>query len=295
MPIPLSTPAPMRPATNVPWPSVSTRAEPPTKLFAPRILPGEVGMAGVDAGVDDRDRDRLERGQRDPRGVEAAVREVPLLRHERIARREREMARDERLDVADAARSRGARRLRARRRPARGSASGCRACVPVRRSTAAATTSALRTVREADGDAGSAGSPRQRERDRHEHDDERDPPHPVTCTTGDVPAANAGARGAPSPVAPCRDGRVELEPEGACAVRRPPRRRAPRSSPSCRSTAIDGAGKLGLDRSAEDARLGRGRTGERQARRDLHEQRRRGAALRLEPVPRRPHRLDVER
>ena len=54
----------------------------------------EIGMACVDAGVDDRDRDRLERRQRDPRGVEAAVREVPLLRHERIARREREVARE---------------------------------------------------------------------------------------------------------------------------------------------------------------------------------------------------------
>ena len=54
----------------------------------------EVWMAGIDAGVDDRDRNRLERGQRDPRGVEAAVREVPLLRHERIARREREMTRE---------------------------------------------------------------------------------------------------------------------------------------------------------------------------------------------------------
>ena len=38
MPIPLSTPAAMRPATNVPCPRLSTRADPPTKLFAPRIL-----------------------------------------------------------------------------------------------------------------------------------------------------------------------------------------------------------------------------------------------------------------
>src|SRR6187551_3773146 len=62
----------------------------------------EVWMACIDAGVDDRDWNRLERGQRDPRGVEAAVREVPLLRHERIARREREMTRENRLNVTHA-------------------------------------------------------------------------------------------------------------------------------------------------------------------------------------------------
>jgi hypothetical protein len=63
----------------------------------------EVGMTGVDSGVDDSHRDRLERRERDPRLVEAAVREVPLLRHEWVGRRECEMARDERLHVADAA------------------------------------------------------------------------------------------------------------------------------------------------------------------------------------------------
>ena len=39
MPIPLPTPAAMSPATNVPCPSVSVPAGPPTKLFAARILP----------------------------------------------------------------------------------------------------------------------------------------------------------------------------------------------------------------------------------------------------------------
>ena len=83
IPMPLSTPAAISPATNVPWPNESVRAEPPTKLFASRILPGELGVSGVDARVDHGDRDRLEGRERDPRLVEAAVGQVPLLRDQR--------------------------------------------------------------------------------------------------------------------------------------------------------------------------------------------------------------------
>ncbi len=43
MPMPFPTPAAMRPATKVPWPSVSTPAEPPTKLRESRILPASSG------------------------------------------------------------------------------------------------------------------------------------------------------------------------------------------------------------------------------------------------------------
>src|SRR5262245_35829338 len=58
-------------------------------------------MSRVDARVDDRDGDLLEPWQRDPRLVEAAVGEVPLLRDEGIRGREGEVPRDERLDVAN--------------------------------------------------------------------------------------------------------------------------------------------------------------------------------------------------
>jgi hypothetical protein len=43
IPMPLFTPAPMSPATKVPWPRVSVRAEPPTKLSASRIFPARSG------------------------------------------------------------------------------------------------------------------------------------------------------------------------------------------------------------------------------------------------------------
>ncbi len=48
MPIPLSSLAPMSPATKVPWPKVSSSAEPPTKLWASRIF---VASSGCDAST----------------------------------------------------------------------------------------------------------------------------------------------------------------------------------------------------------------------------------------------------
>ena len=44
--------AAIRPATNVPWPCVSTVAGPATKLFAAAIRPLQLGMRAVDARVD---------------------------------------------------------------------------------------------------------------------------------------------------------------------------------------------------------------------------------------------------
>ncbi len=43
IPTPLSTPAPMSPATKVPCPSSSVFAEPPTKLSLSRIFPARSG------------------------------------------------------------------------------------------------------------------------------------------------------------------------------------------------------------------------------------------------------------
>ena len=45
IPTELLTPAAIRPATNVPWPSSSTRAEPPTNVFASAILPAKSGWS----------------------------------------------------------------------------------------------------------------------------------------------------------------------------------------------------------------------------------------------------------
>ena len=102
MPMPFPTPAAMRPATNVPWPSASTPAEPPTKLRESRIFPASSGWVRVDAGVDYGDRDLLESRKGEPRLVEAALRQVPLAGDERIGRGESKATRPQRLDVADA-------------------------------------------------------------------------------------------------------------------------------------------------------------------------------------------------
>ncbi len=72
----------------------------PDEALRVEDLLGEIGMACVDTRVDDRDRNALERRKRDPRCIEPAVREIPLLRDERIRRRVRQVPRDERLDVA---------------------------------------------------------------------------------------------------------------------------------------------------------------------------------------------------
>ena len=113
MPMPSSTVAPIRPATNVPCPCVSTVALPPTKLRAATMCFASSGCAAVDPRVDDRDLHRRERRQLRPGVVGVVRRQVPLLRRERIGRRER---------------CRRVRRERARPRPPRrcGGASGLR-------------------------------------------------------------------------------------------------------------------------------------------------------------------------
>jgi hypothetical protein len=101
----LITRAPLSTAQRIAFASASTGIDAADEGLGVEDLAREVRVARIDAGVDDRDGDRLERRERDPRGVEARGREVPLLRHERVVRRVRELPADEGLDVADAANS----------------------------------------------------------------------------------------------------------------------------------------------------------------------------------------------
>ena len=124
MPVALSTPAAIIPATKVPWPSVSTRAEPPTKLAASAICPRTP------------DGRRRSRSRSPPRGraggaaarprsrTRGSVAQVPLLRDERVVRHERGPPGVEPLDVGRAGKVAQARRARRARRRARGAARG---------------------------------------------------------------------------------------------------------------------------------------------------------------------------
>ena len=155
-------------------------------------LPREVGVGGVDARVDDRDGDRLELRQGDPRRVEAAVGEVPLLRGERVSRGERQLARYERLDVANpgdpAERDTGGEVDDERRNRLQALRACSRTALDRHRNGALA-----RAVRQPDGDPGRVRGPAATRATRRRLRGLREPPHPDTCTTAEVPAAKPAA------------------------------------------------------------------------------------------------------
>ena len=207
MPIPLSTPAAMSPETKVPWPSGSTDGEPPTKLFASSQLPDELGVLEIGPGVDDRDRDRLERRVRDPGLVEVALGHVPLAWHEGIGRNEREVARAQRLDVADAAnvpRATGCRREPRRR--ARGIGARSRTTRAPRLASASRDGRPARSRLEPDRDAPRRrerrGAPGQRRRPRASDCDERGAAarRQSTATSGETPSTKPRDRRGARPV-----------------------------------------------------------------------------------------------
>jgi hypothetical protein len=152
-------------------------------------LVGELGVTRVNAGIDHGDGDRFERRKGQPRLVEAALRQVPLLRDERVRRREGELAPDERLDVpnaADASQGPTCRKLDEER--------GNRS--EALRPTAGPLLdrfddrSPIGTSLEADCDAGRIRTGGSREPERRCRDDgEHEADHPVTSSVGDTPAA----------------------------------------------------------------------------------------------------------
>ena len=152
-------------------------------------LPCEVGMRRIDAGVDHRDGDRLERREGEPRRVEAAVGEVPLLRGERVGRRERQLAGHERLDVANpvdpAERDTGGEVENEGRDRLQALRTRSRAALDRPRDGAV-----IRAVRQSHRDTSGVRGSGQREPRRSDCEDCRDPSHADTCTTAEVPAAS---------------------------------------------------------------------------------------------------------
>ena len=157
-------------------------------------LPCELGMSGVHTRIDHRDGYALEGRQCQPRLVEAALGEVPLLRGERVGGRECKPPRQERLDVPDppdtSERTAGGKlddecgdrseTLRARSgspldRPRNGRD--------------------IHASMEADGNSGRISVGRQRDPDGDDGDEQREAPHPATCNTGDIPAAKPPVAG----------------------------------------------------------------------------------------------------
>ena len=145
-------------------------------------------MGRIDTRVDDGHWDGLERRKREPRAVEAAVAEIPLLRNERIARREGEVARDERLDVsdsADSAQRRPGREVREQHRN-RPQALRLRTRPPL---DCSGNTTSIGSLGDPDCDTSRVGPSREGKPSAHDQQYEGDASHPETWSTGDVPAA----------------------------------------------------------------------------------------------------------
>ena len=100
MPIPLPTPAAMS-RDEGPVPERVRPRRPADEALRGEILPARLSVKASTPESMTATGTRLERGQRDPRLVEAALGQVPLLRHERVVGSEREMPLGEGLDVPD--------------------------------------------------------------------------------------------------------------------------------------------------------------------------------------------------
>ena len=138
MPWPLFIAAAISPATNVPWPcDVRDRAA--DERAREEHVRREVGVRDVDARVDDRDLDRRKQRRLGPEVERAVALQVPLLRRERVVRRERDAAVcASRATRPSARRRRASRRgCSCRRRRARACASRSRLTLPVRAAGAA--------------------------------------------------------------------------------------------------------------------------------------------------------------
>ena len=286
----------MRPATNVPCPSASTRADPPTKLSASRIFPARSGWLPstpesiTATGIGSND------GKRDPRRVEAAVRQIPLLRDERIVRREGEPTGDQPLDVADSAYppQREPRRNVDDQRRDRPKALGPRSRSAA--SIAAETTRASAPRERPDRDArgvcaggeSEPGAPRASRR-RVSRFIRR------PGATGDDAGGKAVGRDDPGAVCAGRNDGVRAQARrrrtrralaSPTDVHDDPLRRSISTTAPCETWPHGSAQRGRIERPSERASWTRGD--------DLDEQRGRRAALGLEAVPRRPHGLDVD-